>query len=127
MKISPKIYAKSLIESAQDNNLKNIATKFWYILQKNKQYKDLTKVMDAIDEQAAEKENKVLVKIYAKESPSEAELQILTEKIEKKLGKKIITKILSSNITGYLIKADDKIIDLSLENKVNRLKKILTD
>jgi F0F1-type ATP synthase delta subunit len=127
MKISPKIYAKSLIESAQDNNLKNIATKFWYILQKNKQYKDLTKVMDAIDEQAAEKENKVLVKIYAKDKPSETELQILIEKIEKKLGKKIVTKVLPSNITGYLIKADDKIIDLSLENKVNRLKKILTD
>ena len=140
MKISPKIYAKSLVDSSEGNDLKNIASKFWHILQKNKQYRDFGKVLNEIDAVAAENENKILVKIYAKNEPNETELAELKKKINQRIilsaneesrsfadaqDDRVILKYFPSNITGIIIKADDKIIDLSLENKINRLGKIL--
>jgi F0F1-type ATP synthase delta subunit len=126
MKISPIIYAKTLVGSAGANNTQ-IARRFWLNLQKNKQYKDLAKILDLMDSEAALIENKKLVKIYSKNTLDQIDLNMVQEKLEKKLNSKIIlTNIAGKNITGAIAQVDDKIIDLSLENKVKQLKKLIT-
>ena len=142
MKILPKIYAKTLIDTANANNVKKIAANFWYKLQKNKQYKDLPKVLEMIDEEAAEAENKILVKIYSKNALSVTETETISKNLEKKFNKVIISEKqvpsvsrkqtsfilqnhIGKDITGTVVKVGDKIIDMSLENKINKLKKQL--
>jgi F0F1-type ATP synthase delta subunit len=126
MKISPKNYANALIGSAKSDNLRTIARNFWYKLQKNKQYKDMGKVLEAIDEESAKLDNKILAKIYSKNEISESEKITISAKLTKKFEKEIILQnIIGKNITGIIVKVEDKIIDLTLENKVNRLRKII--
>lgn len=127
MKISPKIYAKTLVETESNSDLKKISRNFWHILQKNKQYKDLPKILDLIDSEAAQKENKKLVKIYSKNALSQTDLDSVREKLEKKLNSVIILKnICGKNITGIIAKMDDQYIDLTLEDKVKRIKKVIS-
>lgn len=128
MKLSPSIYAKTLIGSAKTDNLKTIARKFWYKLQKNKQYKDLPKILDQIDFENAKAENKILAKIYSKIELSETEKQTISDNLKKKFQKEIILKNISNkNITGVIVKVDDRIIDMSLEGKLEKLKRKLVE
>jgi F0F1-type ATP synthase delta subunit len=128
MKPTPQIYAQTLISSVNEKNLKTLAQSFWYKLQKNKQYRDLSKILSELDEQSAKNNGKILAKIDTKKELTETELQTLKEKLEKKYNMPVILKnIIGKNITGMIIKVDNQILDLSLENKVNRLKKILND
>lgn len=126
MKIKPKIYAEMLLQSIKENNLKNIARNLWYMLQKNKQYKDLPKILDILETESAKAEGKILAKVYSEENlTSEIEKEIII-KLNGKLGKDIVIKnILKKNTTGVIVKVEDKIIDLSLEDKISRLKKNL--
>lgn len=125
MKIKPLIYAKTLVESAGANN-QQIAKRFWYALQKNKQYKDLPKILDLFDQEAAIKENKKLVLIYSKNSLDTSSLLEIERKFQNKLNFPIILKnIIGKNITGLIARTDDQYIDLTLENKVKRLSRIL--
>ncbi len=125
MKISPNNFANALIDSAEPDNLKIIARNFWYKLQKNKQYKDFAKVLDAIDLESAKIQNKILAKIYSKNELTDQDKQTINEKLEKKFQKAIVLKnIIGKNITGIIIKIDDKIIDLSLEGKLDKIKRL---
>ena len=127
MKPTPSIYAQTLISSVNEKNLKNLARNFWYKLQKNKQYRDLGKILTELDEQAAKNNNQILVRIQTKNALNETELQTLKEKLEKKYNKPIILQnIIGKNVTGMIVKVNDQIIDLTLEDKVNRLKKQLS-
>lgn len=127
MKIPAKIYAQTLIQSATEDNLKKLAKSFWYKLQKNKQYKDMGKVLEAIDEESAKIDNKILAKIYSKNEISKTEKETISEKLKKKFEKEIILQnIIGKNITGIIVKVEDKIIDLSLEGKLDKLKRVLS-
>lgn len=126
MKVKPQIYAQALIESARSDNLKVVARKFWKVLQKNKQYRDLGQVIDALDVEQARIDDKILAKVYSKNALTDLENQTISEKLEKKFKKPIILKnIVGKNITGIIIEIDGKIMDLSVEDKINRLKIIL--
>jgi len=85
MKIKPQIYAQTLVDSASSENLKQISRNFWHILQKNKQYRDLNKVLDAVDIEATRRDGKILAKIYAKNELTEYEQQTIMEKLQKKV------------------------------------------
>ena len=64
-----------------------------------------------------------MVKVFSREALDEETLK----KIQAKTGDKAIIKNISGkNITGLIIKAEGKVIDLSLENKVKRLKKVFS-
>jgi len=126
MKIKPQIYAQTLIQSAQNDNLKKIARNFWYKLQKNKQYKDLPKILDMIDLESAKSQNKILAKVYSENELTISETQTIQTNLEKKLQKAVIIKnIIKKNVTGFIIKIDNKIFDLSLEGRLDKLKKKL--
>lgn len=145
MKISPKIYAKTLVESASSENLKQISRNFWIILQKNKQYRDLPKVMDLIDEEAARRDGKILAKVYSREKLDEKTMEDIKSRLSLRGGNRsnlesndrlprpagarnddkiILQNIVGKNMTGIVVKADGKIIDLTAESKINKLKKI---
>lgn len=126
MKIQAKIYAQSLLETKPEANLKKISQNFWKLLQKNKQYSDLEKILEALDQESAKAEQKILAKIYSKNLLDAQELAEVQKKLEKKFEKQIIIKnIINKNLTGIIVKTEDQIIDLTVENKIIRLKKVI--
>lgn len=128
MKIKPEQYAKLLAESAKSGKAKDIAKNFWLLLQKNKQYKDLPKILELLDVESAAADKKVLVKISSSKALTVTELKTLSDKIEKKIGQKPLIQFAEKpNITGIIAKFDGKIIDLSVEEKVEKLKKSLRE
>lgn len=127
MKLKPKIYAEALISGVDGTNTQKVVENFWLMLQKNGQYKDLPKILEAIDEVYAEQNNAVLAKVYSEKELSGAETETIKKKIEDKFKKTAIIKnIIKKNITGIIVKVDDSEIDLSAEGKIEKLKQALT-
>ena len=125
-KIKPEIYAKSLIESAKPDNLKVVAKNLWHLLQKNKQYKDLSCIVESLDTEYAKSQKMILAKVYSEKALTEVELTSIKQKLTKKINKDIIIKnILKQNLVGFVVKVDDNVIDLSINGKVEDLKKLL--
>lgn len=126
-KIKPKIYAELLLESIQDKaNTKKVAANFWRLLQKNKQYKELPIILNELERQYAEKNGARIAHVQSGKQLSENELSEIKKKIEAKLNSKIIVKFDQKNIIGVRAKVEDEIIDLSIENKILRLRKKLS-
>lgn len=129
MKIKPQQYAQMLVESiTEKSDLKKVAASLWYSLQKNKQYRDLPKILELIDEEFAKKNNLTLAKVYSEEKLSEAELNEIQKSLEVKNPniRYSIFNIQKKNMVGGItVKVEDKIIDLSTINKINRLKQQL--
>lgn len=126
MKFTPQQYAKALIAATNENNAKKIAADFWLKLQRNGQYKDLSKIVDAIDEEYAIVSNKVLAKIYSEAKLNETQLKEIEQKLISKLKKQVIIKeIIKKNITGVIVKINDSEFDLSVEGKIKNLKQAL--
>lgn len=126
MKIKPKIYAEMLIKSIKDGNVKDIAKKFWYMLQKNKQYKDLPNILDILEIESAKAEGKVLAKVYSEQTLAKELEKEIVNKLKAKFNQDILIKnILKANVTGIIVKVEEQIIDLSLESKISNLKKVL--
>ncbi|MEI6499043.1 MAG: F0F1 ATP synthase subunit delta [bacterium] len=128
MKYSPQIYAQTLIEAVKDSkDCKAAAKNFWHLLNKNNQGKDLDRVIEALDEESAKLNHKTFVRVYSNTKLTDIETQQITAKLIKKGFAKITIKnIIKNNIIGYIVKIEDNIIDLTLENKVEKLKKVLT-
>lgn len=126
MKIKPKIYAELLLESIKDKaDTKKVAANFWNLLQKNKQYRELPKILSDLEQLYAEKSGAKVAYVQSGESLSDKELGEVKNKLEKTTGKKIIVKFEQKDITGIAAKIDNQIIDLSVENKILRLRKKL--
>lgn len=127
MKYSPKIYAQTLIEAVKDSkDCKAAAKNFWHLLNKNNQGKELAQVIEELDGESARLNGDTLAKVYSATSLTESETkQILTKLTQKGFKSVIIKNIIKNNITGFVIKIEDKIIDITLENKVEKLKKVL--
>jgi len=70
-------------------------------------------------------EGKEIVIIYANNNPADDELAEIKKKLEKKLNRQIVLQFQKKDIEGIQLKTKDKIIDLSLTNKLSNFKKIL--
>lgn len=126
MKIKPQIYAKTLLEIKPNANLKQISQKFWRLLQKNKQYRELPKILDLLDFEFAQKNGCIFTKVYSSFPLNETEKNTITAQLKNRFKKEVIVQnIIKQGITGIIVKADDKILDLSLESKAKKLKRIL--
>jgi len=176
MKIKPTTYAQLLIGSIPDvisshpepaagrteggekshhngNRFASIARRLWYMLQKNKQYRDLPKILDELEKVYAAKEGFTIAYIESGEELSAAE----TDEIKKKLAlychfdslkgveksheisrlpvrqaqgarddkKIIIQSKVNPAVTGIMAKIEGKVIDLSVEDKISKLRKKL--
>lgn len=130
MKIRPEIYAQALIAGAKEKaDTKAIVKAFWLKLQKNNQYKDLGKILDALDQEFAKLSGKVLAEVYSEKKLAKEKLKLIEAKLKKQLGKEAIIKnIVSDNHgAGIVIKVDGTEFNLSLTEKINRLKNTLNN
>jgi len=145
MKIKPTTYTQLLISSLQDKpDFKNLARRFWYMLQKNKQYRDLPKILDELEKVYAEKEGFVIAYVESGEELSEKELEEIKEKLSsyrhpehvsgsQEMPKQvrhdniIIKSKINPSITGIIAKVEGKVIDLTVEDKIIRLRKQLSN
>lgn len=128
MRITIQSYAKALIYGLKTNReSKKIAKNFWFSLQKNRQYKDLPKILEALDQEYAKSKNILLAKIYSPTPLTPTQIREIKMKLERKLSKSIaVTCITNPNLTaGFIVKIDDREIDLSLDRKIKKLKKKL--
>ena len=130
MKIASKNYAQMLVEASEGGqSLKTIAKRFWYALQKNKQYKNLDEILDAVDAEFAKKNGLILAYVYSGTKLAENQSREIMVKLKNRFDREVSLKnIIKSNITaGVVVKVDDKEIDLSLDGKIKRLKhKLIT-
>ncbi len=128
MKILPKIYAQAIVDALKKKNAEEIAPKIWYLLVKNGQLRNLNIILDDAEKLIAQDEGKVLVKLFSNKALSPEEIKEVSEKIGKYNPQKNleIKNIIDEKITGLFIIADDKIIDMSIGGKINKLKQILT-
>lgn len=127
MKLKPQIYAQTLIASLKDQpDTKKVSKNLWYSLQKNKQYRDLPKILSSLDEEFAKENNLILAKIYSEKELDEKELSEIKAKVEKKIEKNILLKnIVKNNWAGITVEVDGKILDLSLKGKIEKLKQVI--
>jgi len=86
MKIKAKIYAKTLIDSLSSDNLEIISQNFWKNLQKNKQYREMPKILKALDEEFAQKNNFLLAYIYSAEKLEQTQISEIENKLKSKFG-----------------------------------------
>ena len=130
MKIKPTIYAQLLLEGIKGKtDKKKLVANFWSLLQKNKQHKDLPKILDALDKEYAKERDAVLVTIFSAESLGSKEEAEIKSKIAKKIGKKeiILKNTIKNDLIGYIVKIDDEEIDLTINDRLIRLKKIINN
>ncbi len=128
-KLSPTIYAQALIESKKSG--KKVAESFWKLLQKNKQYRELNKVLTQLDVEYAKANNTIIAEVTSAKELSKEELKEIENRIIKlchsSAGWNPGSKILIHNsvkldITGIVVKANGQIFDLSIESKISKLK-----
>lgn len=123
MKYKPKDYAKSLLET--ETNHESIA-RFWYTLQKNRQYRDLVKILDGLDTEFARKNNLIFAKIFSSSTLDTDKVREISNKLNIIYKKDIILKqIIKQDVTGIIVRVEDEVIDNSAETKIHRLKKTL--
>lgn len=140
MKIKPEIYAQVLLDGivktlsvsnshaqrGDKADFKDLAEKLWHILQKNKQFKDLPRIMLSLEKLYAEKLGKLYAKVTSEKALTlELESEI-SAKIEKKFRKQAYIKsIIKRNFSGILVQVDDSVLDLSLSGKIEKLERTL--
>ena len=131
MKIKPEIYARTLIEAVFSNqrNQSNIIRSFWFSLHRNGQYRDLNKIIDKIDQEYAKIEDAIFARVYSSSALSENEISQIKQSVSRKYNQKVILEnIVKKNlISGVVVKIDDREIDLSIANKIERLKQKLKE
>jgi F-type H+-transporting ATPase subunit delta len=128
MKISSKIYAQSLIDATtEESDLKKIARNFLDILAKNKQGRDLKKILNSLDEEYAKKNNAALAKLYSEKELSDSEIKDIKTKLEKRFSKNIFVKniIKTEKIAGIMVEVEGILYDYSLSGKLTSFKKQL--
>jgi F0F1-type ATP synthase delta subunit len=129
MKIKPTTYAELLIESIDDNaNPKDLAAKLWHLPQKNKQYKDLPRVLVELEKVYAKKNGFKIAYVESDGELPNSDLVQIQAKLEKILNSRTLIKpIVKKGVTGLIAKTEDQVIDLSAENKIGKLRKELNN
>lgn len=127
MKISPQQYAQVLVESVKEDNVSNVVKAFWYKLQKNGQYKDLPKIISALDKEYAKLNDKILAQVYSEKTLDSNQLETIKSKLKSQYIKDVIVNniVNPDQSAGIIVKVDGFEIDLSLKSKINQLKQIL--
>jgi len=122
--MKPENYAKNLIALCKKGtDIKTLSQALWFELQRTNRYKDLPKILDALETEAAKEEGVELVKIYSSNKLGEEELSSIKTKLDKKYGRKFFPKnFIKKNITGIVAQSENIILDLSLEGKISQLK-----
>lgn len=121
--MKPENYAKNLIALCKKGtDTKTLSQALWFELQRTNRYKELPKILDALEVEAAKEEGMELVKIYSSNKLDEEELSSIKTKLDKKYGKEFFPKnFIKKNITGIVVQSEDLTLDLSLEGRISQL------
>ena len=116
--------AKKLAQKLSQTNIDACAVYAWKNLQKTGGLSELDSFIEKVRTYAYSKSNKVPAKIISARELSQKERTAISEKLERKLGAKLIAEyeIQSSILGGIIIKMQDLIIDYSWRGKLGKLK-----
>lgn len=131
MKITPKQYAKSLLEAISENPGKEkiYLDNFLNIISANNDEKNLSRIIEEFKKtSAAESGTKDVVAISAIELSGETRKQII-KKLEEVFKAKInlSEKVNSKILGGLILEADDEVMDASVSAAIGRLKNSLNN
>jgi len=130
MKLSDKDYAKIIVQAMQEGrNPKQIAPILWYELSQKHKLKNLNQIIDLAHEIVAEKENRITAVLYSTDRLNEDQKNQILFFLKNKFKKQItIKEELDSTIgAGVVIIANGYIYNLSLKNKIQQLKKVISN
>lgn len=126
MKINSKNYSSALVEALTSNqDTHQIASNFLDLLYKNRQEKDLKKILDSLDDVYAQKNQMLVAKVFSSDKLTNNDADQIQKNLEKKYNKKVIIKniVKKEKIAGITIEIDGKIEDFSIAGKIEILKK----
>jgi F-type H+-transporting ATPase subunit delta len=132
MKINSKQYAVALLESLEENkdNEKEVAKKFAAALISAGQVSRWPEIMEIFEKIWNKKNNIVKADIFSANSLSAETINVLKEMIKEKssgIEIKIEQKVDKSLLGGVVLHYGDKVLDLSLKNKIEKLKEELNN
>lgn len=116
--------AKKLAQKLNQANIDACAVYAWKNLQKTGGLSELDNFIEKIRTYTYSKSNKIPAKIISARELSQKEQTTISEKLERKLGKKLVAEydVRTSILGGIIIKMQDLIIDYSWRGKLGKLK-----
>ncbi|MFA5247790.1 MAG: ATP synthase F1 subunit delta [Patescibacteria group bacterium] len=130
MKIAPKQYATALLESLDENSgkKKEVAARFAESLIDDGQISKLKEIMEIFDDLWNKKNDLVKAEIISANSLSKEMQKSLKDLLTKISGGnkvEVTEKIDKHLLGGTILRYGDRILDLSLKNKIEKLKEDL--
>lgn len=127
MKITPRKYAQALAQTLEDkDDTVSIINNFLKMLQRRKQFRLLPKILQAFEQEWANRRGVVRMEVTYPEK-FESSLAELEKNLSEKLGKKIEMRAKPSKtlIGGFRLKVEDSLIDASIEGRLKDLERHL--
>ncbi len=126
MKLSPKGYGKVLYEVTKDEkgkNLEEVVEQFFLLLARDQMLSKINYIIEEFIEYSKEKSGIVKLEITSARELNQTEIK----KISKHFGEKVEAQVNvdSSILGGIKVKSKNTIMDASLKNQLNKLKKCL--
>lgn len=132
MKISPKQYARSLVEAAggaSEKEARVLLDRFFEILQKNNDLKKLPKIISEMekinDAKSGVKKAKIITAVELSDGLKKEVAQKLENVFEEKI--ELCAKIEPAILGGMVIEAGNEILDASARTRINKFKQALVN
>ncbi len=128
MKLSDKNFAKIIAKVATKNSDNQaIAQALWTELNQSKKLKDLDHICELAEDIIASSQGSLIATVSSATTLAPDQLVEITRNLSSKFNKKIILKhkIDSSLGAGITVETNGNIYDISLKNKIQRLKQVI--
>jgi len=116
--------ADKTVDSLENNDVKKVARRAWFVLLRQKKLSSLDKFIELVEIKGAEKKGELWAQIASARELKQVELESIEKSLETKYKTKVTinTQVDSSILGGIKIKIADEIIDMSWRGKINSLK-----
>ena len=130
MKLFDKNFAEIIAKAAANgSDNQTVARALWSELNRSKKLKDLDRICELAEEITASSQGSLIAKVSSATALAADQLSEITNYLSSKFNKEIILKqkIDPALGAGVTIEADGNIYDISLKNKIQRLKKMINN
>ena len=113
-----------LLKLTKQKTLNKLTKNFLNILSKNKRFKNLVSIISQYININAQKRGEILAHVISAEDLSDDQKENIKDKLNNILGKKLLLdfKVDKKIIGGLIVKVGSKMIDISLLNKISKIK-----
>ncbi len=128
MKLSDKNYAEIIARAANHgSDSKEIARALWQELSNAKKIKDLDRIFEIAENITAAQENRLIAKVASAIPLTPEQQDEINLYLTQKLNKEIISKYsVNQDLgAGIVVDVDGNIYDITLRDKIQRLKKLI--